>query len=306
MFALLGNSGSPRWYAGPDHDFEDYLDHLVEWGATSAEIVLHHGPYDDRTARVHVIDPSWDSTIDAYHQRGIAVQLHVSLDKRFATSRWRVERDDLKTEFEPILVLAESLAEHQDQIALVLHGAADSAASPEENDDSTVGLLDWLATKFELSSLPVNAALELGASKKGRETASARSRASVLEIVRRVAAERVGICWDVAHDCENANIEPDWEVVPSAEFLRQVVHVHLHDLDDHEMAHYPLLIGRVPFERQLAALQAVKPLPSLTMEIRWLCATRMGEPWSMLELSYEAVTRVLTHLSAGCRQGATS
>ncbi len=299
MLALLGNSGSPRWYAGPDHDFDDYLDHLAQWGATSAEIVLHHGPYDDRTARVHVIDPDWASTIGAYQRRDIAVQLHVSLDRRFATSRWRIERDDLKTEFEPILALAASLAERQERIALVLHGAADSTASSNENDDSTVGLLDWLATRIELSSLPMNAALELGAAKQGRETASARSRASVLGIVQRVASEQVGICWDVAHDCENARNEPGWKVVPSAEFLRQVVHVHLHDLDGQNMAHYPLLIGRVPFAQQLEALHAVKSLPSLTMEIRWLCATRMGEPWSMLEQSYRAVKRALNDLCGG-------
>lgn len=302
MSLRLGNSGSPRWYTGPDHSFAGYLDHLTQWCSTSAEIVLHHGPYDERTARVHVIDPDWAVTVAGYQEHGIDVQLHVGLDRRFASSRWRDDRDGLRNEFEPILALAATIADRQEQIALVVHGASDTSASCEANDDATVGLLDWLASAFVTESLPVTAALELGAAKENLQTASARSRASVMEIVRRVGSDRVGICWDLAHDRENAGSEPDWDVVPDDEFLRRVVHVHLHDLGDDGLAHYPLVLGNVPFGAQLSALSAIGPLPSLTMEVRWLCATRMGEPWSMLGKSYEAVYDVLANLSLGERE----
>ncbi len=296
MSFMLGNSGSPRWYAGPDHTFAEYLDRLATWGATSAEIVLHHGPYDERTARVHVIEPDWSFTVAEYQRRGIAVQLHVGLDRRFASSRWRDDRDGLKREFAPILALISTIADHQDRIVLVLHGAADVATSAQANDDATTGLLEWLAMEFETGTLPANAALELGAAKEGRQTASARSRASVLEIVQRVDSERVGICWDLAHDRENASIEPGWTVIPDDEFLRRVKHVHLHDLGEDGLAHYPLVLGSVPIAEQFTALSAAGPLPSLTMEVRWLCATRLGEPWTMLRKSYETVQHVLAGL----------
>jgi sugar phosphate isomerase/epimerase len=296
LTVLLGNSGSPRWYSGEDRTLERYLDSLVAWGATSAEIVLHHGPFDERTARVHVIEPDWSETVSAYQRRGLAVQLHVSLDQRFATSRWRDDREGLMDEFEPILALASVIAESQERVVLVLHGASDQAATLDQNEASTAGLLDWLATRFETSSLPACAGLELGAAKDGRETATARARASVFGLVEQVASPQVGICWDLAHDRENSAREADWTERPSDEFLRRVVHVHLHDLDDQGMAHYPLLLGNVPFERQLAALAEVKSLPSLTMEVRWLCAVRMGEPWEMLARSYEAVWSALRRI----------
>ncbi|MBX6341166.1 MAG: hypothetical protein IRY97_01805, partial [Thermomicrobiaceae bacterium] len=85
---LLGNSGAPRWYDLDRARFEVYLDRLREWGATSTEIVLHHGPFDERTARVHVVEPDWGWVIPRYRESGLAVQVHVSLDPRFSTSRW--------------------------------------------------------------------------------------------------------------------------------------------------------------------------------------------------------------------------
>ncbi|HVB65649.1 MAG TPA: TIM barrel protein [Nitrolancea sp.] len=298
MTVLLGNSGAPRWYLGPERSFQAYVDLQVEWGATSTEIVLHHGDFDERTARVHVLEPDWRSTIRAYRERGLAVQFHVSLDERFATARWRHERDELRGEYLPLLRLLTEVAEEQQRIALVLHGAADPSATPTENRDATVGLLDWLATEFSVQSLPVYAAIELGAAKSGRESAAARSRRSVSEIVECVGSERVGICWDVAHDIENAPNEDGWTLIPGEQFLRRVVHMHLHDIGDDGLAHYPLLIGKVPFAAQLEALANICPLPSLTMEIRWYCASRLGDPWTMLGESYAVVAHALRRIAA--------
>jgi sugar phosphate isomerase/epimerase len=295
---LLGNSGSPRWYLDPDRSFAAYLDRLVEWGATSTEIVLHHGAFDERTARVHVIEPDWRTTIRAYRERGIAVQFHVSLDQRFATARWRRERDELRGEYQPVLRLLTEVAAEQQRLVLVLHGAADPLATLEENQDATVGLLDWLSDEFSTQSLPAFAAIELGAAKPGRKSSAARSRASVSEIVERVGSERVGICWDAAHDIENAAAEEGWTLIPSERFLLRVVHTHLHDIGDDGLAHYPLLVGKVPFAAQLEAVAKVGPLPSLTMEIRWYCASQLGDPWMMLSDSYAVVEQELRRIAA--------
>ncbi len=302
MIIRIGNSGSPRWYDAPDRGFEAYLDHLVEWGATSAEIVLHHGPYDERTARVHVLDPEWLSTVRTYQERGIAVQIHVSLDARFATARWSDDRQGLTSEFEPIIELAEEIAELQERLAVVIHGASDPQASVSQNEDTTAGLLDWLATAITTRTLPAFAALELGAFKPDRETAAARSRASVMSVVTKVDSDRAGICWDLAHDYENAANEPRWTVDPAEDFLRRVVHVHVHDVDDDGLAHYPLLLGSVPFREQLEALTRLGHLPSMTMEVRWLCASRLGDPWEMLGRSYEVAWRTLDGLTTSAER----
>ncbi len=291
---LLGNSGSPRWYTGDGRTFESYLDHLGACGATSAEVVLHHGPFDERTARVHVIEPDWLETVHAYQRRGIDVQFHVSLDQRFATSRWWYDRDGLKTEYEPIFSLCGTILERQDAARLVIHGSADPGLSLRQNEEVTVGLLDWLGTRLDAISLHIFVGLELGAAKPGRETAAARSRMSVETIVDRVGTPEVGICWDLAHDRENGLHDPAWRTVPEEAFLTKIVHIHLHDLGADGLAHYPLVLGTVPFTEQFEAMQQIATVPSVTMEVRWRCAMQLGDPWEMLTRSYEHVRSVMS------------
>jgi len=283
---LLGNSGSPRWYMGDPERLDRYLDNLSVWGATSTEMVLHHGPADERTARVHVLRPDWEPMIRRYREAGLAIQFHVSLDPRFATDRWADDADGLREEYQPLLSVAGELSAEQGRTVLVLHGAGDPDRSYRTNRETTVGLLRWLADESERLSGDVRVALELGAAKSRRPTAVGRSRDDVLELVDEVGSPRVGICWDVAHDLENADREPEWTPIPPGPFLRRVSHLHLHDLDAEGEAHYPLVCGRVPFAEQLGALAAVGPLPSVTMEIRWRCAARLGDPWDLLGESY--------------------
>ncbi|HET9014788.1 MAG TPA: TIM barrel protein [Thermomicrobiaceae bacterium] len=299
MTVLLGNSGSPRWYMGEPERLERYLDHLRDWGATSTEMVLHHGPSDERTARVHVLRPDWEPMFQRYRDAGMAIQFHVSLDPRFATDRWAEDPDGLRAEYRPLLDAVGEVAADQGRTVLVLHGAGDPRRNREANQTATAGLLRWLADESERLPGDVHAAVELGAAKQHRPTAVGRSRAGVLDLVDDVGSPRVGICWDVAHDRENADREPDWTPVPCERFLRHVAHVHLHDLDDEGEAHYPLVCGRVPYPEQLAALASVDNLPSVTMEIRWRCAARLGEPWDLLGESYRAAERAMRAAANG-------
>lgn len=291
---LLGNSGSPRWHDGR---FADYLALLEASGATLVELPLHHGPHDERTARVHVLEADWDAVVEAYRARDIAVQLHVSLDPRFATERWRDAPETLRAEYAPLLRLLAELAPEQESTALVLHGAADPALTRAENERATLGLLDWLADR--LAPLPrTEVALELTARKPHYPTAAARDRASVLHIVEQLDAPHAGICWDLAHDLQNAAGESGWALVPDEAFLRRINHIHLHDLDRAAVAHYPLVLGGVPYPEQFDALARLGPLPSITMEVRWRCAARLGDPWELLAESYRRVEDVLTRLGA--------
>lgn len=285
--ALLGNSGSPRWYMGEPERLEAYLANLQAWGATSTELVLHHGPADIRTARVHVLEPDWEPMIRRYREIGIDCQFHVSLDARFATARWLDDPEALRREYAPILRVVGDTAAQQGRAVLVLHGADDPALAPEANRQATMGLLRWLAERVETLPGEVRIGLELGAVKAHRPTAAARSRDDALEIVEVVDSPRVGICWDLAHDRANAAGEPGWTVVPTSDFLARVVHVHLHDLDEEGVAHCPLVFERVPFREQLGALGRNGGLPPVTMEIRWRCAARLGEPWDLLGRCYE-------------------
>ncbi|MDI3339076.1 MAG: TIM barrel protein [Sphaerobacter sp.] len=297
MTALLGNSSAPRWYQGDPPRLDAYLERLRAWGATATEVVLHHGPADERTARVHLLAEDWERVLRRYRDAGIAVQVHVSLDPRFATHRWLDDPDALKREYAPLFRVLRDLAAEQGRAVLVLHGAGDPARSYADNRQATVELLAWLAEEAERLPGEVLIALELGAMKPDRPTATARSRDGVLALVRAVDSPRVGICWDLAHDCENAAHEAGWTTVPDADFLARVVHVHAHDLGDDGASHYPPLLGRVPVAEQLAALARTGRLPSITMEVRWRCAARLGDPWELLGESYRRVGAIVARLS---------
>lgn len=296
--ALLGNSGSPRWYQGGPERLDQYLANLHLWGATSTEMVLHHGPADERTARVHVLEPDWEPMIARYREIGVAIQLHASLDSRFATERWLDEPDSLREEFLPILAVARALTTEQGRVVLVVHGAADDRRSRQDNQTATVGLLTWLGNEVEKMPGQALIALELGATKLDCPNRVARTRESVLDLVQAVGSPKLGICWDLAHDLENAAHDEGWATVPSPDFLKHVVHIHLHDLDAEGVSHYPLVTGRVPFPEQLQALARLGSLPSITMEIRWRCAERLGDPWDLLGQSYHVAAAALAEIEA--------
>lgn len=293
MAALLGSSGAPRWYQGGPERLDAYIAALREWGATSMELPLHHGPADERTARVHVLEPDWDRMLARYRAAGLALQFHVSLDPRFATSRWLTDAEGLRREYRPLMRVAGEVAAEQGGAVLVVHGASDPRRGPEENREATIALLRWLAEESERGTATVRIALELRADRDYRPSAAAVSRQDVLEVVRAVDSPRVGVCWDLAHDRENAAREPGWEPVPSPEFLARVIHVHLHDIDDAGEDHNPPVFARVPFPEQLDALARTGSLPPVTMEVRWRCAARLGDPWDLLGRSYRIVGDVL-------------
>ena len=299
MMVLLGNSGSPRWYDGDPVRFAAYVEHIRACGATATELVVHHGPADERTGRVHVLQHEWEPIIDHYRQAGLAVQLHGSLDPRFALERWLDDPHALQSEYEPILTLLGELAADQGRAVLVVHGAAARDRSIEENLAATRSFMLWLADELERRSAGACAALELSGAKASRPTAAARSRASVLEALDPVDSARVGICWDLAHDVENGSHESGWALVPDDVFLSRVVHVHAHDLDGEGEAHYPLVFGRVPVAEQLAALAGTGTLPSITLEVRYRCAARLGDPWDLLCLSYAEAARAVQRRGAG-------
>lgn len=290
---LLGCSGAPRWYQGDEGQLGRYVGLLQQSGATSIEVVLHHGPADDRTARVHLLEQDWDRVLGAYHQAGLAVQVHVSLDPRFATQRWLRESDALQAEYQPILNVVRSLTQEQGRVVIIVHSAGNPTMSEAENRQATVGLLRWLLDQTDADEGEVVIAIELRAAVTGWP-ALGRSRRSILELVEEIGSSRAGICWDLAHDLENSRGESGWTIDPDHAFLQRVVHVHAHDIDNLWEPHYPLVLGRVPVAEQLTALEASRgEIPSITMEVRWRCAERLGEPWDLLAASFQKMEQVL-------------
>ena len=122
---LLGNAAAPRWYDLDDARLDQYLGFLTGVGATSAEIVLHHGPMDPRGRRVHLLEPDWRPVTRKFQAAGFACQLHGSLDPRFDLNRWGADRRGLQDEHRPVIAAAIEIGERQvSPVALVVHATS--------------------------------------------------------------------------------------------------------------------------------------------------------------------------------------
>jgi sugar phosphate isomerase/epimerase len=273
-----------------------YIEHIRNCGASASEIVLHHGDACDFTRRVHILRHDWETVIYAYRDAGLALTIHGPLTPDFALARIAEDEADLLRLYGPILDAVSEVAADQGGTIFVLHGAAHPDFDIAMNENLTRRSLARFVDHFARSNGDVQLAIELRAAKPTRPTAAATSRASVMRIVEGLEVESAGICWDVAHDMENTLAACDDWTVPGPEFLARVNHLHAHDIADDGEPHCPLVYEQVP------VIEAMELLPdvSMTLEIRWHMAERIGEPWQMLAESY---LRVLSGAQAAQSTG---
>ena len=123
-----------------------------------------------------------------------------------------------------------------------------------EHQRRTVSALQRLVDSIAKESLPLQLALELNRA-KGKVDPSTTYR-GVLDMCEQVGDSRVGICWDLGHTQSNVLrgvCPPD----PPEEFLRRVVHAHIHDIGPDGGTHWPLIFGNVPLARYVEGLKGV-------------------------------------------------
>jgi sugar phosphate isomerase/epimerase len=280
----LGSAGAPRWYDLSMERLDVYVESLVAWGATGMELVLHHGPADDRVARVHVLDDDRERVVARYLAAGLRLDVHNSLDARFHVDRWRSDPEGLMADAGPLLDAAAAIAERQGApVAFVVHGARPTLV--DDGREATLGYLDWAGRRMATTGVTV--ALELRRQIDPANPGADGSRAALVETVRRAGSDHAGICWDLGHDWENGLRDPGWRPEPEEDFLSLVTHVHAHDAGPEGQVHFPLTLHRVPFARQFALLAANDYAGSVTMEVRWRYAASLGSPWDLMAASYE-------------------
>lgn len=285
MDIRIGNAGAPRWYDLSDRRLDEYVDRLLAWGAGSAELVLHHGPADERTARVHVLEEEWQRVFERYRARGIVCHVHAPLHPRFKLDRWGNEKSELQAEMRPILRAVSEWSERQGaEAVLVIHGAS---GEPGAARDATAAFLDWASGELRSAGSGGRLALELRRPLTTNNDAFDRGRDAIVAFIERLGNERVGICWDVGHDWEGRSADSGWTEAPSPRFRRLVNHVHLHDaggdLDD---VHFPLQSERIPWREMMEPLLDDGYRGAITLEVRYRFALSMGDPWRVLGDSY--------------------
>ena len=111
-------------------------------------------------------------------------------------------------------------------------GATENEITKQTIQDLNL-LLETLAPKSVLA-----AALELCQYKERRSVGVTFE--DVLSIVEQVSAGNLGICWDMGHSQANYLAQKDVRL-PSEEFVKQVIHTHIHGVGSNGRTHWPVL-----------------------------------------------------------------
>jgi sugar phosphate isomerase/epimerase len=305
MTIRIGSAASPRWYDLSASTLERFIDALAGWGATSTELVLHSGDADEHTARVHILEPDWDDVSSRFQTRGFVCQLHAPLHPRFRLDHWQTDRASLQCAFLPVLNAVNRISARQPTPAvLVVHAASNRIP---DHARVTNEFVEWASER--LIPRGARVAIELRKPSAADDRAFDRDRKSLAEFVRGIGDDRVGICWDLAHDWESGRDRKDWRPEPSADFLRRVLHVHLHGngrFEGKEEVHFPLQAGEVPWREMLSPLIAAGYDGAMTIEARYRFARALGEPWPVLHASIGLLSGWLADQTAPKGTGATT
>jgi sugar phosphate isomerase/epimerase len=245
----LGFNFHPKWLALTT-SAEAFLRPLQKAGITAVEFTLHP------------TDSEWRAfpTLIAECQRlGLRCHFHAPYDDPYNVAGFSGEaREEVEALYRPAIALAVHFAALNDgPTTLVVHGARATDRSHAQLLQDTVAFLEWLLSqsaglRVAVENLPLHPALiKIGTSHR-----------DLMEIVESVRTPDVGICWDLGHDVLLGATSP-----PNRAFLRQVIHVHVHDIDAEGVDHYPLVYGRVPYRSWLRPLVKEGFAGCVTLEV---------------------------------------
>lgn len=279
----FGPAGAPRWFNQNLALLEHYLDLIAEEGGSAIEFVVLPDPGTEELGRVHLLGPIAPTAIDRAQARGLMVNLHAPLTPAFRVAEWARDRDSYRNRFLPIIDLLRVTEVGQaEPPVFVIHAAAG-------RPDQTSNYLEWLAETLSGAHLAARIAVELRGPGSGDFHEFDRSLATLSAFVDGIGDDRIGICWDVAHDWEHggdiAELGPD--------LARHINHVHVHDNRPTGEVHAPLGSGSVPWRDALRQLNDAGWSGSVTLEIRYRYACELGDPWDILRASLQAARAVL-------------
>jgi len=157
-------------------------------------------------------------------------------------------RNVIERDYRPLLDIAGKWARRSGSWRTVVVHAA-RAKAPADRDAliaDTRAFLRWALVAYP----DLQFALENNHPARQDEVKVGVEREDVLQITASIQDPRLTVCWDFGHDYLR-----DAEEEPTLAWLSEVTHVHLHDVDEAGLDHYPLVYKNVPYQRWLRALK---------------------------------------------------
>ncbi len=290
----LGNASAPKWFGLRAANVDAYVDQLISFGASSTELVLHHGPSDERNERVHIQEHDWDTVASAFQARNLHCNLHASLAPAFSLRRWAFEPRRLQAVYRPLLRFgAELVQRYGTSRVLVLHAANAKEKATEQNAQATAEFLEWALEESTALGGGLHCSIELRHDGELTRERFDTDRAMLKRFVASVGDERVGICWDIGNDLQQSMLYKVAAFPPDHSFFSVVNHVHAHGRSAYGDMHNPLGPTDVNVIQYLEALAAANYSGSVTLEIRYRLAAAQGNPMEVLGRSYRLASDAL-------------
>ena len=226
----IGFSMHPNWARG--QPLRAFLDPLRAAGLTALEFELDSN------------DTNWAEfgpLMEACRELGYNLCFHAPYRGQRSIAGFADKQGE---EMARSLAPLHDIAAQYGPATIVVHGARSASRARYLLYADTVAFLDWALEQYPTLTLALE---NLNPSPDVIKIGD--SRAEVLHIVREIEDPNLGICWDIGHDVNAGRVE-----APGPIWLRQVQHVHIHDLDEAGQDHFPLIYGRVRPEHWLPPL----------------------------------------------------
>lgn len=182
-----------------------------------------------------------------------------------------------------------------------LHGAAGSVEryDPIELRRATRDFLRWAVGV--VGDYPVKIAMETMVF----STATYRVGqfgSEILDIVKEIGGKALGLGLDMGH-CARCERDSGTPYELSDDFIRRVVHVHLHDIDHQGTDHAPLIYGNVGYEGYLQWLARRHYQGVVVLELNFDQMKRAGDPTEMLRISAQRARQAWMGIGRGEGRG---
>ncbi len=236
IFYLAGAAGKSDVYFSVFGEPENFLEKLKALGVDSVEL------------RPVGMNPSPEYTHPAARRvwaAGLETTAHYYLPSAPRAGSFNQIYPELE-------LFVRSLKLYGKSTLLTLHSYASGSGGLPQLFSETVKALKLIAKSIEDEGLPVKIAVELNR-QKGKNDPGA-SYSMLVDMLEAADSADIGLCWDFGHSYSNV-LNGLLEKIPPDDFLKKVIHTHVHDLGPKNKTHWPLGQGRIPLAEFVDALE---------------------------------------------------
>jgi sugar phosphate isomerase/epimerase len=140
----------------------------------------------------------------------------------------------------PMLLPAiDFLKNQQEEIVMTLHGHAAPCASNAALIESTTRTLKGLIESVGICNYTVKLAVEINRFHRNRIKTYDTTYEGILKVTQHLTDSEIGFCWDMGHT-QSSFLQNMLPATPPFEFVRKVIHTHVHGLSPRGTTHWPL------------------------------------------------------------------